>query len=48
MIKKTTNVEDRERIIKLYLKGMSVLNNSKVMAQNRMTVYQIITKYQIT
>ena len=46
MVKNTTNVADRERIIKLYLKEMSVLNISKVMTQNRMTVYQIIKKYQ--
>ena len=48
MVKKITNVADRERIIKLYLNRISVLNISKVMALNRMTVYQIIKKYQTT
>ena len=48
MVKKTTNVADQERIIKLYLNGISVLYILKVMALNRMTVYQIIKKYQTT
>jgi len=48
MVKKITNVADQERIIKLYLNRISVLNISKVMALNRMTVDQIIKKYQTT
>ena len=42
MVKKTTNVADRERIIKLYLNGISVLNILKSYGPDRMTVYQII------
>ena len=44
----TSQSSKQERIIKLYLNGISVLNILKVMALNRVTVYQIIKKYQTT